>query len=87
MISDAQLAWFVETVGSLPRVPTLAFYHIPLHEYEVAPSTSPEIARDRDEPRDSPSLTEIEAEICRDLPSSRLGGGRCEDARDRPRLP
>ena len=26
MISDAQLAWFVETVGSLPRVPTLAFY-------------------------------------------------------------
>ncbi|EOD22632.1 hypothetical protein EMIHUDRAFT_458108 [Emiliania huxleyi CCMP1516] len=35
MISDAQLAWFVETVGSLPRVPTLAFYHIPLHEYEA----------------------------------------------------
>ena len=44
MISDAQLAWFVETVGSLPRVPTLAFYHIPLHEYEA----SPEIAMSRE---------------------------------------
>ena len=32
-VSDAQLAWFSNLTATLPPVPTLAFYHIPMKEY------------------------------------------------------
>lgn len=35
-INDEQLLWFANVTASLPAVPTLAFYHIPLLEYQTA---------------------------------------------------
>ena len=35
-VSDAQLEWFANLTSSLPAAPALAFYHIPLAEYETA---------------------------------------------------
>jgi hypothetical protein len=32
-INDTQLVWFNNLTKSLPAVPTLAFYHIPIQEY------------------------------------------------------
>ena len=36
MINNDQLAWFEALTDSLPRAPTLAFYHIPLNQYKLA---------------------------------------------------
>ena len=35
-ISEAQLAWFTNITATLPSSPTLAFYHIPLPDYQIA---------------------------------------------------
>eukprot|EP00931_Biecheleriopsis_adriatica_P064758 TRINITY_DN39465_c0_g1_i1.p1 TRINITY_DN39465_c0_g1~~TRINITY_DN39465_c0_g1_i1.p1 ORF type:complete len:424 (-),score=45.09 TRINITY_DN39465_c0_g1_i1:22-1242(-) len=40
-IDDDQLEWFTSLTSSLPRVPTFAFYHIPLPQYsDAAANTS-----------------------------------------------
>tara|TARA_B100000795_G_scaffold49220_1_gene32331 strand:- start:813 stop:1037 length:225 start_codon:yes stop_codon:yes gene_type:complete len=40
----AQLDWFVNVSTTLRTVPTLAFYHIPLEEYQIAISAGAAIS-------------------------------------------
>ena len=57
MINDAQLAWFEQLTLQLPAVPTLAFYHVPLRQYQDAIDASVPISGQMREP------------ICNDLPN------------------
>lgn len=43
-ITDAQLDWFANVSATLRPVPTLAFYHIPLEEYQIALSAGAAIS-------------------------------------------
>ncbi len=50
MINDAQLAWFKSLGETLPQLPTLAFYHIPLHEYKDAVAAKVPMSGQMNEP-------------------------------------
>lgn len=56
-INNEQVAWFENITASLPPVPTLAFYHIPLREYQDAIDAHQPISGAMREP------------ICDDLPN------------------
>ena len=49
-INSAQLAWFTNLTRALPNVTTLAFYHIPLQEYQTAVSAGINISGGHHDP-------------------------------------
>ena len=61
-INEAQLAWFANLTASLPAAPTLAFYHIPLPEYQLAVDAG------------APITGSMNERICADKPNAEVFG-------------